>query len=1215
MKRTKMKKNIQGLTLIETLVAITVAIAVAMGLFFFMKDINEKLVDSETANVFVKIANAMDNRFAIDGYAASNFNKTSWNTHTEANAFLNSFNGKSSTCSTPDGWIPNVTDPALKDKQIKSKNVPCNIFREKSPLDAKMTGKLTINPVNNQILASYVTFSYDNNKQMQEAFPRWRTMIRESYSKDTLNNSSKHLYSFIDITKNKFITDNECRVAQKNCALVVGVVSDEASSLIHLSTIGENKQVGKLSFSRGILNPQVCQKWTKSGTNWTMEKTICGIENNNDEIGFKLGNVNAGLIAMDKICQLRDIASDGYLNVKDSDGNTIPINATNIPCGLNTQTSGGAFVVTAIVDDSKSKELFAESIVANKFNANTLSVYTMTVDEKTNVTGLTEVTDKVILNNHLLSDTITSNFTDGESLISNSGFNIGNNLIAEDINIDTSIANIRELTTGEFNTFSINIDNLATNSFKSNGAFNLGGNIIANTFTETGVLSADNIAMTSNFFVTGSGTMGGYAELDGVANTDKVGITGKSARFKTNFFTRLNPAKPDNYMIQMVSGSYDINNGDQNNESYNLDFGVNSYGGIYLKNGLVIPNEFGGSSFSVDNMGNLTANVRYYESNGCCIDAPQQFYGKVGVSGTFTIQSNPRFVDVEDLDGRTSGLIVDPAFILPNAKYNINNYKIDSLVYNNLRNSSYGHYIGTFEASYNSFNNAISTPGLKGPSGDVGAAGLQGDQGNKGKQGTQGAKGMTGPSYNEKSLIWLKKEVVCGTKDSDMTTKYGSNNKGAWTYNDVIEGLCETGKGSIKYFKRLTPIDKSCSASQFEYDVYECKEAKYRIEPFAYNYKVQGNFCLGDSTTNKGDVKDDPSKGITDKDKNTICYTDTNINHVSANRAFRWLFGYYSNGGNDELGSRNTETSLKSTIGKNNWQKVDSCGSASIRTEEDYLGLSSADLIEDNGATSPFKLLADEDLNSACKTNGAMTYRKVNYTGLKYGNPTDFDKYRAGGYKDVDKYIKNNASSCGREQVYEISKCEAGITDLGNIGYTTHPVGFIMPKEEDSTDNGNGGLTGKYIWLKGDQVCLTGTAQESYPGSSDWASTDRINTACSVENSYRSEYLGVCGSSSTRSSYQMYVCRDEYYKPAQPTLAYRLTDIKCLNSTGQAVDSNQQPLPIETIASYYPNAKLSSTTLSTGKACTVEREQMYNQENNSVQCNAGYTKFSVYDCR
>lgn len=60
-----------------------------------------------------------------------------------------------------------------------------------------MTASLVVNPINNQILTSYVAFSYDTNEKMQAAFPRWKSIINEAYNKDTLNNSSKHVYSFL----------------------------------------------------------------------------------------------------------------------------------------------------------------------------------------------------------------------------------------------------------------------------------------------------------------------------------------------------------------------------------------------------------------------------------------------------------------------------------------------------------------------------------------------------------------------------------------------------------------------------------------------------------------------------------------------------------------------------------------------------------------------------------------------------------------------------------------------------------------------------------------------------------------------------------------------------------------------------------------------------------------------------------------------------------
>lgn len=1199
MKAIMKNRKQQGLTLIETLVALGIGLIVSLSIIFFLNNIREKMEDREIASIFVQIAGAMDTRFSIDGYSKTNFNDLEWTGNDETNKFLNGFNGKNGTCPSADGWVPNTTDAALKDKYIKSKPIPCNIFKVKSPLDTTMDGKLTINAINSQILTSYVSFYYKEDDQMLKNFSRWKNIINEAYSKDSLNNSSKHIYTFMDRTKNEFINNEQCVSIKKECALVVGVVSDEASSLIHLSTIGDNKQVGKLSFSKGILNPQVCQKWSydNATSSWTMSKTICGIENDNEKIGFKLGNVNSDLVMMDKMCNLREKSVDKYINVVDNSGVIVPVISSTVPCGISTIKDGPSFVVTAVVDDIKTKDFFTNTLSSHKLNTDVLTVNNLTVTEKTNVYGTTTIDNTLTVSGHFFGTDLNTATMDGQELRTKNGFNIGENLIGLN-SLDEMVTNIQtKLLAYSLETQNLNTTDIQTDWFKSYGAFNIGGNIITHNFKETGVLSADSISFMTPTGVKSSGSLGGYASIGGYNNTEGVGVEAGSAYFYRNFMTRLNTDYTDKYMIQIKDGSG------------NVAFGVTSHGGMYLKNALVIPNQYGGSSYSVDNQGNVSANVNFYESSGCCTDAPTQFYGPVFIGGTFTINSNPRFVDVEDTSWRSTGYIPDKNFIIPNAKYSIGQYAEDSLVFNNLRLSSYANFIGKFESDYNSFYNAINTPGLKGKTGTTGDAGVQGDQGAQGEQGPTGSIGATGPSYNANGLIWLPKEVTCGTSDADMNTKYGSSNvAGAWTYNDVIEGSCSsTGKNKIKYFKRTTPISGTCPSST-EYDVYECKEAKFRIEPYAYNYKVEGNFCLGDRANR------DPAEGIEDPDNNTICYTDLNRNHFSDGRATRVGSLYFAKGTGSSLGSANSVSSVRATIGNSTWTRVANCG-ANTRTPEDILGLDSVDTIEDD---PNFIKLADSDLNMACSnasTSKAMAYRKVNYTGLKYGNPSDFDNYRQNNYNNVNNYLKNNASACSRDQVYEISKCQKGVPDLTKLDYTTHPKGFPMPKRDD-VDNGNGGLTGKYIWLKSDKVCLAGSVADSYPGVSDWESGDRINTACSVENTYRSEFLGACGANNDRSSYQMYRCRDEFYKPAVPELSYRLADIKCLNVNGQAIDpATGMPAPIQKITDFYADAKLSSTTLTTGKECTVERETLYNEEVNSNQCSTGYNRYTVYQCR
>lgn len=1190
-------KNKNGLTLIETLVVITIGLAVALSVFLFINNFNNKLQDKETASTFVKIASAMDTRFAVDGYSVNNFSKREWNNNDETNDFINSFNGKNSTCSSIYGWVPNTNDSALKEKYIKQKTIPCDVFKIKSPLESKMKSKLIVNNINSQILISFVYFYYDTNKKMQDNFPRWKNIINESYNKDTLNNASKHVYALMDRTKDEFITETKCVEIGKDCSLVVGVVSDEASSLIHLSTIGENKQVGKISFSKGILNPQVCQKWDFDGTNWNMSNTICGIENNNEKIGFKLGDINSNFVMLDKICTLKELDIDKYVNVTDVSGVKMPVNAGTIPCGVSSSLSGSNFIVTTIVDDIKTKRLFVKELSTQHFNANVLTVSNLSIDEELKVYGSTNILNKLTVKSAMEGDELETETLISSNARINNPFELKNLIVTQNL-FDANVVAANNASSPEMYTNYLTATNLITYDFVSKGDFTIGGNINTKDFKETGVLSADTINFSKPALISASGAMGGYAEIDGQTNSEKIGVSSKSILTENYFLALSTP-----------TGSWML---DVKDSSGNTTFGVSTHGSMYLKNGLRLPspdhpNDTSYDRFNVNANGDVIARVNFFETSGCCVDAPFQFYGPVGILGSFTIQSNPRFVDVEDIGTNTSGLTLDPDFVLPRAGYTFNDQKKNTLVMNRFRLNSYAAAINKFESTYNTTYNAINTPGLKGNTGQKGDMGIQGDQGDKGEQGETGSQGPTGPLYNANTAIWLPKEVICATSNTDIDSKYGSSkNTGAWPYFDVIEGTCgNTNIGKVKYFERTTPIDNICSSSQKEYDIYECKEAKYRKEPYAYNYAVKGNFCLGDSSENSN-----PSDGIINSDNNTICYTDTNRNHRDAGRAYNsGFFGYYANGTNDYLGNRSTETSIISNIGENKWTKVLTCG-GSTRPSEDLLGLSMEEyLIDDKQEINA------NDIGTACSVNNQIKYRKVNYNGNYYGNPTDFEDYKDNGFKNVTAYLKNNVTACGRTQVYEISRCEKSYTDLTKLDYTTHPKGFPMPKKDDAPIDD--GMTGKYAWMKGDKVCLDGNVSDYYPGVTDWYSSDRLYTACSVENSYRSEYLGVCGVNSDQSSYQMYRCRDEYYTPTVPDLAYRVSDIKCLNSQGNVFDPvTQEPLPIEKIDDYYPNIAVNGVNeVYAGQACSVERNQIATEEIGSQLCSQGYVRYTVYDCR
>lgn len=131
-----------------------------------------------------------------------------------------------------------------------------------------------------------------------------------------------------------------------------------------------------------------------------------------------------------------------------------------------------------------------------------------------------------------------------------------------------------------------------------------------------------------------------------------------------------------------------------------MGFGVTSHGGMYLRQGLNMPSVNGSSSYSVDSAGNLYANVDGYEQSGCCSEAPMQFYGDLYLTGTYTVNSIDRFIDVVDTTSDGIAFTIDPTYILSrngsSSAALASKYHSSSLVNNNFRLSDYASFIGQF---------------------------------------------------------------------------------------------------------------------------------------------------------------------------------------------------------------------------------------------------------------------------------------------------------------------------------------------------------------------------------------------------------------------------------------------------------------------------------------------------------------------------------------
>lgn len=1194
MRKLSMLKK--GFTLLEVMAALVLGSLVVISLVSLLQRFQDDQIAVAVGKDFISIASAFDQRFAVDGFSANNFPKKTWNSNAEVNNLLNSLNGIDSKCQGA-AWIPNVDDTAIVAKYRKEKLIFCDLWKNKAPYDTNLKSELRIEPNNNQVIALEITMEFKNKAEFDKNFKNIQRAINSAKRTDSKNNSGKHTYSLINLKNDEDVTARQCAALNKDCAVKIGILTNEADTNIHLSTIGENKQIGKLSFSKGVLNPQVCQKWSKlAGGPWTSENVVCGIESVDNKISFHINETANNFVLTTKLCNV--ITAGGGDKPKDTDyldANTTDYTSVysgTIPCGISSKSEAGDIIVTNISEDTSADKIFSKNTFNNKTNANSFKTAFITVINNSTVKETSTVKNKTTAESGYNGSILT--VTNAAPINTNnfkteSNLQINNNLTGRYVGTENNLNVINKIDVdNRLNTFKTNIGSLTTNSFIGLGDYSIAGNINAKSIVETGVLYPQDIALSSDTKVESSAVFGGVGASGGqsLPSATTGGLNTTSALIDQSVFLNGGGIGVNDYQFQIKNGG-------------NMVFGATYAGGVYIKGGLNVYDGYGAIKYQINQAGDITVNNNHAIFYGSGVGMPAQFHGDIYVSGTYNVTAIDRYVDVVDTNTNLNAFVPDPKFITYYNTMTIPQIQQNSIISDNRRLGSYAGYINNYEANYNNMINAINTPGLKGDTGDTGPVGDKGQQGDKGAQGNQGPIGPTGPLYNPDTNIWLPKEVTCASGESELKSKYNVSTISSWTYPDVIEGVCQGyATNAIKYFERTTPLTNTCSSNQKEYDVYECKPAKFRKEPYAFNFTTQGSFCLGDSNTNV----ENPAEGITDEDKKTICFTDLNKNHLKDKRATSFLGLYTSVGGGSFLGTANNETSLISTIGKNVWTVTDSCG-GNVRDSEDLKGVEQADFIESN-----YKTISASDNNMACSTKNEVRYRKVasSYT-TKYGEPTDFINYKNAGFKNVSKYVSNQGSQCDREQLYELSLCTSAYDNLSQVDYTTHPKGFPMPKPEVDTGNGNGGMTGKFIWLKDSTVCVAGDIKDTYKDVSLWYSSDRIYSQCSVENSYRYESVGACGSNSENTSYQLYRCRDEFYKPQGTSLSWSIADIKCINedsTVGAVGDINDS----------YPNIEFFDTEPFSGQSCSTERGyKAFKGTFNS--CSPSGTRYTVYQCK
>ncbi len=336
-----MNINKKGVTVIETLLALSLLSATTVGTVKGVSEFNKYLSERAMTKDLTTILKAVDTRISIDGYAYNAWPSNATSVTGDANIlrFLRrSFIAKTNTeCGQADGWVP------LLDSEVDRSFISCDFWASGSPFDADV--KIETSETANGFLDVFkisLDFPFDPATTSEmERFEQMLSILRKSEENDYANKNGTNSYGFKSKSTGETFTNMECLAAESDC--VLEVAWNKQAMYQPLKRDGSNTVIAStISY---ITNAKIhdeintCRIWEETASNvWTSEVVECGIGayslNNTmvpTTVNVNLGEIGVGggatvneKVILDKLC-------DTYIPDVDSGVTTT---GDRSPCGM-----------------------------------------------------------------------------------------------------------------------------------------------------------------------------------------------------------------------------------------------------------------------------------------------------------------------------------------------------------------------------------------------------------------------------------------------------------------------------------------------------------------------------------------------------------------------------------------------------------------------------------------------------------------------------------------------------------------------------------------------------------------------------------------------------------------------------------------------------------------------------------------------------------------
>lgn len=359
-------KRINGLTLIETMVAIMLLSLMILGTISYFTQRAETMRAKQLGNDMALIMNAIDKKLQLDAYSDKSWKSSNWANTTE---FMQKLIGEelrtsNSSCGKPNGWVAELAPDPLT-------LIPCD----------RLSGAFLPNGV--QVSANYTTepasdgsrnislFTIDYAFKDAVSFKKnFGTLVKAQKALDkfeSAKNLTVHSYNYFNVTNKTPMTLEQCLASAQGCGLSTQIEAFVGLSTDKIRIDGKNDLMGEIDFDNA---DNKCTQWEYTGGLWTSKEIKCTVQGGFDS---KIGSVNAFIknttiaerISLKDKCTITNVSE---VSMDDGIAKTWLSGAGDaVPCGLLKDGT----LVTAGFNKTNTKLTIADKTVINKARLNT----------------------------------------------------------------------------------------------------------------------------------------------------------------------------------------------------------------------------------------------------------------------------------------------------------------------------------------------------------------------------------------------------------------------------------------------------------------------------------------------------------------------------------------------------------------------------------------------------------------------------------------------------------------------------------------------------------------------------------------------------------------------------------------------------------------------------------------------------------------------------